>query len=260
MFMAQIEFSTTNAPDMHNAAQATNGLLAAWYHNGQTIDCGEIFVGPDGGIRTWVSIPEQTALDDANNGKWVNRALSELERCGANVSSTEIVGKNTEGDPVCTCEDSTALLLFASLVSTGSPVLCMDCGHALPIYKVPPFESGSHETLRCWNKIYKACDTLWIYSQTGEFFALREMARLDSSLTRHGRAVCEIIEAKMGIPTFYYLDRGKSRRNIWREQVWARERARRCPSCNGEWLLPESVLPFVDFRCDPCRIASNLSP
>ncbi|WP_423825319.1 DUF2310 family Zn-ribbon-containing protein, partial [Salmonella enterica] len=39
----------------------------------------------------------------------------------------------------------------------------------------------------------------------------------------------------------------------------AQEKARPCPKCGGEWLLDEPLHDIFHFRCEPCRIVSNIS-
>ena len=37
------------------------------------------------------------------------------------------------------------------------------------------------------------------------------------------------------------------------------ERGRRCPGCDGAWMLDEPWHGLFDFRCDPCRLVSNIA-
>lgn len=39
----------------------------------------------------------------------------------------------------------------------------------------------------------------------------------------------------------------------------ADEKARSCPSCGGEWALAAPLHEIFDFKCDSCRLVSNLS-
>jgi predicted nucleic acid-binding Zn ribbon protein len=87
--------------------------------------------------------------------------------------------------------------------------------------------------------------------RTLERAATREMSRADSSLSKRGRAICDKVTASTGIPTYYYLYR-------YTATTMKQERARKCPSCAGEWLLEEPEHIF-DFRCDRCRLVSSIS-
>lgn len=67
-----------------------------------------------------------------------------------------------------------------------------------------------------------------------------------------GRDLCRHIEATTEVPTYYYQYRvgGESK---------AAELTRRCPSCGGEWRVPEALHGLFHFKCDRCRIVSNMS-
>ena len=60
------------------------------------------------------------------------------------------------------------------------------------------------------------------------------------------------IEENADIPTYYYLYRVGGI-NLKSEQQ------RRCPQCDGDWALKESIHQVFDFKCDDCRLVSNLS-
>jgi predicted nucleic acid-binding Zn ribbon protein len=86
---------------------------------------------------------------------------------------------------------------------------------------------------------------------TLERAALRELSRHDSSLSRRGRAITEKITHATTIPTYTYLYRGSGLSR-------AQELRRRCPSCGDAWALAEPWRRF-DFRCDRCRLVSNIA-
>jgi predicted nucleic acid-binding Zn ribbon protein len=86
----------------------------------------------------------------------------------------------------------------------------------------------------------------------GERFALREMGRHDSRLSQRGRAICGNIEELTGRPAYYHLHRYYGR-------SYRKEAERRCPECGGEWRLPETWHRLFDFRCDNCRLLSNMA-
>ncbi|MFA0698754.1 DUF2310 family Zn-ribbon-containing protein, partial [Vibrio sp. 10N.222.49.C9] len=54
------------------------------------------------------------------------------------------------------------------------------------------------------------------------------------------------------VPTYYYLYQvgGESLKQ---------EQQRKCPKCGGEWLLDEPLHDMFHFKCDSCRLLSNIS-
>lgn len=77
------------------------------------------------------------------------------------------------------------------------------------------------------------------------------MASPDSQLSTIGRALAAKIETLTGVPTYYYLFRYNGR-------SLAAEKATKCIVCGGDWVLEKRWGDF-DFRCDGCRLVSNIA-
>jgi predicted nucleic acid-binding Zn ribbon protein len=86
----------------------------------------------------------------------------------------------------------------------------------------------------------------------GERWALNQMQEINSPLSKQGRAICSKIEALTSIPTYYYLDNYNKFKND--------RLSRPCPGCNKKWGLKTALRNRYDFKCDKCRIVSDLSP
>ncbi len=65
-----------------------------------------------------------------------------------------------------------------------------------------------------------------------------------------GRELCTLVEELTDVPTYYYLFRHNAR-------SIESELRRRCPIGDEQWLLdkPDGL---YDFRCNPCRLLSNV--
>lgn len=125
----------------------------------------------------------------------------------------------------------------------------------VPLYLIPFTETKQgelHDRVIWWASDYQACDRLQMNSRTGVRFGLDQISKLDSSLSVRGREICGFISEAMGIPVYYYLFRFHCR-------SMAKERERKCPGCGGHWLLEEQIHDFFDFKCDSCRILSNVA-
>jgi predicted nucleic acid-binding Zn ribbon protein len=168
--------------------------------------------------------------------------------------------KSPSRDPferlICACAGCTHFILFTTYAGFEPSIICGDCFHPIPLYRIPyevslPQKSGLHDRINTWQGNYKACDQLNMNCTVGEAFALRQMGRLDSPLSAQGIGICRDIERLTGVPTYYYLHRYRGRSAKF-------ERARRCPGCGGEWLLVHPPHIF-GFKCDPCRLLSNIA-
>ena len=115
-----------------------------------------------------------------------------------------------------------------------------------------PRQPALHDGIKFWRADYQSCDTLQMGCTVGEKFGERELFRHDSSLSAQGIAICNTIAKETGIATFYYLLRSKGR-NL------TNEKKRKCPSCGGDWLLEEPLHDLFDFKCDRCRLLSNIA-
>jgi len=145
------------------------------------------------------------------------------------------------------------MILFTTHLEVQSPVRCGDCFGPVPLYALPPtYNDEEHYGVVKWAADYQACDRLQMGCATGERFGLREMSHFGSSLSRRGREVCRVIERKTGTPTYYHLFR-------WKGRGLAAERRRACPGCGGAWLLPARRHERFDFRCEACRLLSNIA-
>jgi predicted nucleic acid-binding Zn ribbon protein len=120
------------------------------------------------------------------------------------------------------------------------------------LYLIPHTYDDEYYNVITWQSDYKACDSLQMGCKTGERFGSREISKIDSSLSRRGIEICNQITNLTGLPTYYYLHR-------YNDQKRALEEKRKCPSCGGDWLLKESLHELFDFKCDQCRLLSNIS-
>ncbi len=85
-----------------------------------------------------------------------------------------------------------------------------------------------------------------------ENVALNAIADVNSDLAKQGRSLCRDIEIHTKIPTYYYLYRVGG-------ETLEKEQHRTCPSCQQVWKLPTPLHGIFDFKCDHCRLVSNLS-
>jgi predicted nucleic acid-binding Zn ribbon protein len=172
--------------------------------------------------------------------------------------ATQVILLGPEAESLQPCECSrTSLILYTRYDTLESSLRCGDCFGPVALYEIPEQPAGVyrgelHDEIRSWTSDYASCDRLQMNCATGERFGLHQMGDPGSSLSRRGRAIASRIEEAMGRPTFYYLHR-------YRGRSLKSERARLCPLCHGEWRLNEREHKLFDFRCEKCRLLSNMA-
>jgi predicted nucleic acid-binding Zn ribbon protein len=201
--------------------------------------------------HAFLMLPAVDALDPQHANRWVDAANAKLSEAGLLELGCELIGTDPEGADRCACPNRGSLILYTTYLSLESCLRCGECFGTVPLYAVPPTREGEFYDVMAWQSDYQACDTLQMNCWTGERFGLRELGSVDSSLTERGRDLCARIEASVGAPVYYYLLR-QGGRGV---KV---ERKRRCPGCGQDWLLPQPLHGLFDFRCERCRLLSNV--
>ncbi|GAB3042542.1 DUF2310 family Zn-ribbon-containing protein [Spirosoma pulveris] len=136
-----------------------------------------------------------------------------------------------------------------------SPVICGDTYQQIPLYLLPPLnpEMNSYQDLNLWHYTFQALDDLWLVSDYGERFALRQLQQIGSPFSKQGRSLCQRIEELTDIPTYYFLENRRS----WSEK---KDRDRKCPLTGYNWLIKGSTFnDLISFKCEASRLVSQLS-
>lgn len=251
MYVANLCFPGAESCDPDTVSHVVNGLLGTLRMNGQI--CGREWPISivDASCLVTVLLPEQDALDGAHVNRSVQHAIEELRTAGLHDPDITILGEDIDGATSCTCTTPGSYILYTNYISLESPLRCGTCFNPKPLYTIPHTYDDEYYDIICWQSDRQACDTLQMNCSTLERAAMREMSRPDSSLSQRGIEICSKIFATTGIPTYYYLYRYGARS---RKQ----ELARTCPSCGSSWLL-ETPWHLFDFKCNQCRLLSNIS-
>ena len=274
MHVAQVDFTFDDAQSQPKAEAEeaaldrlfwVHMLLAAWGMHGQVAATDFGLVQIPRGQRAWLLVPDADSLQpehDSPNGRQDRQKLQEL---GVQVRF-EMLGEDDEGSDtnqslnraprhVCRCSGRAGLILFTRWYSVESPLRCLSCFGLVPQYQISATEGQEHaldDSLNRWANDYRACDTLQLGSVVGEKWALRQMGSSKSKLSRQGRKLCRRLEKSLDVPVYYYLHRYYGR-------SLEREEARKCPRCGGKWRLKEEWHGEFDFKCDGCRLLSNIA-
>lgn len=252
MQTAEIAIKFTRKASREQVESAIWEYLVALARNGQLIDWGYDLLAVRGGYKAVVSLPEATSLQASRPSVHVHKRRAELRRHGIAIGKARILGHAVESGQVCRCRKHPSFVLETNFLSSDPPLCCGACFGRVPLYRIPhTTEYGTYEDILGWASRYRALDTLWIDSGVGEQFAYRELSRHDSDLSQTGRDICRRIQELTRIPVYYYLQRHYAR-------SVASERRRTCPACGRKWLVEPPWFDRYDFRCDRCRLVSNI--
>lgn len=242
------EYEKRNRKEAEDAIQS---YLAALFQNGQVADSTSARVR--GGFRVFLTVPASDALHQRHGSSWVRREVARLRTNGIGAPKVRRIGSHPEEPSACRCRRRPFLVLFANFLSNASPVRCGRCFGPVPVYRLPYLESrDSRRELLGWQNAYQSLDELWIGSDVAEQYAYRQLSDVRSALSRNGREVAKQLEAKVGVRVYYYLMKHYGVSD-------GRDRQRRCPSCRGRWLLTEPLHGILEFRCNRCRLMSNVA-
>lgn len=231
-----------------------NQILEEWRFNGQIL--GREFgvthhqLGTQAEFQVRLSLPEQTSLLPEYHNDWVAIALEKATQAGVLFEFFEIVGRDYNENDTAENVPPSFQLLYTTYVDSGSPLYHGDLFQAIPLYRLGNQPELTEKLIK-WQESWQACDQLQMNGGALENQTLSEISEFDSHLSQQGRALCNEIEQLSGIPTYYYLYRLGSDE--------AMELNRKCPSCNGAWKLADPLHEIFHFKCDRCRLVSNLS-
>jgi predicted nucleic acid-binding Zn ribbon protein len=252
MLTAQIDFEILGETDIDERDDRVYTFVSNLLKDGRTNDDYQVFK-TDKTISIILTIPANDAFENFKGNKYIAQSLSKLSEVNLGQPTFKILGETIYLVPNCECKSPSSYILFTSLFSSSvSPLHCFDCFKACPLYRLPRKNDEGYERFYWWESDYIACDKLQMKCETGEKFGLREMFEVESSLSKRGLELCDKIKEITGKNCYYFLYkyRGKSLK---------KERERKCPKCNNEWLLEEKLHKSFDFKCDKCNLLANIA-
>lgn len=253
MFVTELRFECFADTTITAAEKSINNLLEALRANGQILGREFAIAFNDGEFRVRLLMPEKNSLRSCYYSPWVKQALTELTAAKILAPREKLIGQDINSEISCS-EPASWQILYTSYVHMCSPLRSGDTLLPIPLYRIPATFNGDHKRIIRWQTEWQACDELQMAAATqAEFAALKEITEPDSDIFRRGWDLRGRIEYLTKIPTYYYLYRvgGQSLNS---------ELQRPCPRCgNPNWKLTKPLLDLFHFRCDNCRIVSNLS-
>lgn len=257
MFVQEVSIEI-NVPRINRAelVDEMEWFISALTKNGQAQDVfGSVYFRENRLVWLTCSL-EKSSLSPKNDNLYVKEIRSKLEKMCLSKFKVETRGKeSTQDKQLCRCKKPSSYFLFTNFLSVLSPIYCGDCGGLVPLYRIPKeteYGESEHFSVGSWEAAYKACDELQMQCGFGEAWGTKQMRDHDSGLAKQGREICRELENVFGVPVYYYL---YNSRHISEE----RDKQRKCPECGDNWLLEEPWYPLFDFRCEKCRLVSNIT-
>lgn len=252
MYLSEVNFECYTDTTITRAEKAINLLLDSWRYHGQIIGREFPVVLKDAAFSVRVVCPEENSLLDSFQSKQVKRAKLALSEAGLLSPKLKNLGRDINSDDSDTCETPSWQVLYTNYLQSCSPIRCGDHFTPIPLYHLPAVANGDHKQLIKWQEDWSACDQLQMNGSILEHSALIEMSDITSRLYRRGSDLTKRLEYLSKVPTYLYLYRvgGESLKT---------EKERCCPNCGGDWLLENTVHDIFDFKCDTCRLVSNIS-
>lgn len=254
MFTAELKFKILREAPNDAVGDAVESVIVALHRNGQILGTDWPIALRKGSVCCFVSLPEASSLQKKRQNKYVRESIAALSQVGLGAPVATVLGREPQSADACTCESRSATILYTDFLSAESPLRCGDCFNPVPLYKIPHTcdYCDTYEDIIFWSRQYHAFDSIWMRSGGGEKFAYKQLSRPDSELSQEGRETCRRIEQKTGRPAYYYL-------MCYYGKSLALERKRRCPGCGGAWLLKKPWQNRFDFRCQRCKLVSNIA-
>ncbi|MCL1124360.1 Zn-ribbon-containing protein [Shewanella surugensis] len=253
MQVMELRFECFADTTISAAEKAINHLLEALRANGQILGREFAVAFNDGEFKVRLLMPEKTSLSHKYHSPWVKQALVALTEAKLLAPREKYIGQDINSE-VSYTEVPSWQIIYTSYVHMCSPLRSGDTLQPIPLYQIPATFNGDHKRVIRWQTEWQACDELQMAAGTkAEFSALNELTCHKSDLFRRGWDIRGRIEYLTQIPTYYYLYRvgGKS---------LEAELNRPCPRCgNTEWRVETPLLELFHFKCDDCRIVSNIS-
>lgn len=173
-----------------------------------------------------------------------------LEKRSNSQLSVLYLGEDTETiDSICSCKDIPFYILFTHVFNELPPISCGNCFKKIPIYKIKKEENLG---ILNWDTKYKSLDQLYLGDGIQEKFAIEQLSDINSELTKQGLIICRDIEVITNKDVYYYLVN-------FEDNKYSNDTNSKCPSCDSDWLLEYTLHKLFNFKCDKCKILSNVA-
>lgn len=253
MYVVEITFECFADTTILAVERGINGLMDVFRYNGQVLGREFPVVMGEGVFHVRAVCPEKDSLMPKNHSIEVKACIATLSKAGLLSPKIKAIGADLNSEQTALEDQSNWQVLYTTYLHTCSPLRCGKTLLPIPLYRLPCLSNNGHQAVIKWQTQWQACDEIQM-SGPGktEQATLCEIQDIDSALFCKGMEIRQEIESLTKIPTYYYQYRvgGVDAKS---------ERERRCPRCGGSWALSTPLHEIFHFKCDACRLISNLS-
>ncbi|WP_028024358.1 Zn-ribbon-containing protein [Enterovibrio calviensis] len=253
MYVVELTFECFDDTTISAVDRSVNGLMDALRYNGQVLGREFPMVMGEGVFHVRAVCPEKDSLNPKYHSPQVALKIRQLSDACLLSPKLKVLGRDINSEESAQVEDRSWQVMYTTYVHTCSPLRCGETLLPIPLYRFPATFNGDHKAEIKWQTEWQACDEIQMAgSFKAEHAALAEIQDVDSLLFRKGWDIRGRIEYITKVPTYYYQYRvgGNDAES---------ELARKCPKCGGDWSLETPLHDVFHFKCDSCRIVSNLS-
>jgi predicted nucleic acid-binding Zn ribbon protein len=253
MYIQEISIDVRSVEDKDDLVEAFSSLMSYYRSSGQTLGKVESQYIDKEKLVCLPYTHEKNALDKKFNNFYVNKQIKIIEELFNVELLYKTVGTYLDSYEVpCECKKPEFYILTTNYKTIASPINCGSCGKSVPLYRLPQYYDYGYKPILSWESDYMSCDTLQMGCEVGERWALNQMQKIDSQLSRKGLKICRRIEELTSIPTYYFLF-------DYRKYKGDRS-SKLCPGCKKEWALKTQLHDNYDLKCDECKFLSIISP
>lgn len=227
--------------------QAFYGLMGNLPRCGQIL--GEWTQGVvDGELKAFVELPAADSLEEKYMSKYGLNYLVNLQALFGRAPEIKILTSKASAEPLADWRTAEWLVLYISGVDGVAPIRDQDCS-CLPSYLLP-IDADEMERLCFWARSQDRHERIWFASASLEPETYVALASPHSRLNLDAKQLTERLEKATRKPTYRYLFRHYALPN-------GAEENRLCPGCGSEWKVENERFAF---RCEPCRLISDIGP
>ncbi|MDP5150245.1 DUF2310 family Zn-ribbon-containing protein [Rheinheimera baltica] len=252
MYLAELQFKVIADTDFTRAEIAIRGYIEKLIFSGQVLGREFPTAWQQDVFSSRIVIPEEQALLHKHHSTPGLCALQQLATAGLAYPQLQLLGMDVMSQHTDPCEHADNYILYSRFNDTCSAVRCAEHFAPIPLYKLIP-HGLDHEALIRWQLQFQALDEIQMQeTRVLRKGAERSLQLLHSQLNRQGRKLASQLERDNNTRVYYALYSGSSTN-------CAHEPGKTCPGCGNNWRLPQPLHDLFDFKCDNCRLVSNIA-